>query len=55
MVVFVRWSGFNTLLRKLTVVQTCRRQGTSVIEFFAQALLANSNNYLSRPPLLPEY
>jgi hypothetical protein len=39
----------------LTVVQTCRRQSRSIIDFFAQALLANSNNYLSRPSLLPEY
>ncbi|MBW4457008.1 MAG: hypothetical protein KME55_32500 [Nostoc indistinguendum CM1-VF10] len=39
----------------LTVVQACRRQGRSVIDFFAQALLANSNSYLSRPSLLPKY
>lgn len=39
----------------LTVVQTCRRQSRSVIDFFAQALLANSNNYLSVPSLLPKY
>lgn len=32
------------------------RQARSVIDFFAQKLLANSNNnYLSRPSLLPRY
>ncbi len=46
---------FQHTAKLLTVVQTCRRQGRSVIDFFAQALLANSNNYLSRPSLLPEY
>lgn len=46
---------FQHTANLLTVVQTCRRQGRSVIDFFAQALLANSNNYLSRPSLLPKY
>ena len=46
---------FRHTAHLLTVVQTCRRQGRSVIDFFAQALLANSNNYLSRPSLLPKY
>lgn len=46
---------FKHTAHLLTVVQTCRRQGRSVIDFFAQALLANSNNYLSRPSLLPKY
>jgi transposase len=36
-------------------VQTCRRQSRSVIDFFAQALIADSNNYQSRPSLLPKY
>jgi transposase len=36
-------------------VQTCRRQGRSVIDFFAQALLADSNDYPSRPSLLPRF
>ncbi|MHC5763163.1 hypothetical protein [Nostoc sp.] len=48
-------SRFRHTAHLLTVVQTCRRQGRSVIDFFAQALLANSNNYLSRPSLLPKY
>lgn len=39
----------------LTVVQTCRRQGRSVIDFFAQALIADFNNCLSCPSLLPQY
>lgn len=46
---------FQHTANLLTVVQTCCRQGRSVIDFFAQALLANSNNYLSRPSLLPKY
>ncbi|MEH2293335.1 IS66 family transposase [Nostoc sp.] len=46
---------FQHTAHLLTVVQTCRRQGRSVIYFFAQALLADSNNYLSRPLLLPKY
>jgi transposase len=36
-------------------VQTCRRQGRSVIDFFAQGLIADSNNTQSRPSLLPQY
>ena len=46
---------FKHTAHLLTVVQTCRRQGRAVIDFFAQALLANSNSYLSRPSLLPKY
>lgn len=46
---------FKHTANLLTVVQTCRRQGRSVIDFFAQALLADSNNYLSRPSLLPKF
>jgi transposase len=46
---------FQHTANLLTVVQTCRRQGRSVIDFFAQALIADSNNYLSRPSLLPQY
>jgi transposase len=36
-------------------VQTCRRQGRSVLDFFAQALIADSSKSLSRPSLLPQY
>jgi transposase len=46
---------FKHTAHLLTVVQTCRRQGRSVIDFFAQALIADSNNSLSRPSLLPQY
>jgi transposase len=46
---------FQHTANLLTVVQTCRRQGRSVIDFFAQALIADSNNSLSRPSLLPQY
>lgn len=43
---------FQHTANLLTVVQTCRRQGRSVIDFFVQALLADSQ---SRPSLLPKY
>ncbi len=46
---------FQHTANLLTVVQTCRRQDRSVIDFFVQALIAASNNYLSRPSLLPQY
>lgn len=46
---------FQHTANLLTVVQTCRRQGRSVIDFFAQALMADSINYPSRPSLLPQY
>ncbi|RCJ14468.1 transposase [Nostoc sp. ATCC 43529] len=45
---------FQHTANLLTVVQTCRRQGRSVIDFFAQALIADSDNSLSRPSLLPQ-
>ena len=38
----------------LSVVQTCRRQGRSVIEFFKQALIAKSSTSKSPPSLLPQ-
>jgi transposase len=38
----------------LTVVQTCRRQGRSVMEFFRQALIAKSESGKSQPSLLPQ-
>lgn len=46
---------FRHTANLLTVVQTCRRQGRSVIDFFAQALIADSHNSQSRPSLLPQY
>ena len=38
----------------LSVVQTCRRQGRSVMEFFRQALMAQSGSGKSQPSLLPQ-
>ena len=38
----------------LTVVQTCRRQGRPVMEFFRQALIAKSGSGKSQPSLLPQ-
>ncbi|MEH2283691.1 MAG: IS66 family transposase [Nostoc sp.] len=46
---------FQHTANLLTVVQTCRRQGRSVIDFFAQALLAGFINSQSRPSLLPQF
>jgi transposase len=46
---------FQHTANLLTVVQTCRRQGRPVIDFFVQALLADCLNYQSRPSLLPQY
>jgi transposase len=46
---------FQHTANLLTVVQTCRRQGRSVLDFFAQALIADSSKSLSRPSLLPQY
>lgn len=38
----------------LSVIQTCRRQGRSVIEFFREALMAKSGSGTSQPSLLPQ-
>ena len=38
----------------LSVVQTCRRQGRSVIEFFKEALIAASGSGKPTPSLLPQ-
>ena len=38
----------------LSVVQTCRRQGRSVMEFFQEALMAQSGSGKSQPSLLPQ-
>ena len=38
----------------LSVVQTCRRQGRSVMKFFQQALMAKSGSGKSQPSLLPQ-
>jgi len=38
----------------LSVVQTCRRQGRSVMKFFQEALMAKSGSGKSQPSLLPQ-
>lgn len=38
----------------LSVIQTCRRQGRSVMEFFRKALMARSESGTSQPSLLPQ-
>ena len=38
----------------LSVVQTCRRQGRSVMNFFRMALMARSKSGTSQPSLLPQ-
>jgi hypothetical protein len=51
----VQWSGLNILpIINLTVVQTCRRQGRSVIDFFEQAIKAMVNPDLQEPSLIPQ-
>ncbi|BAY91235.1 MULTISPECIES: IS66 family transposase [unclassified Tolypothrix] len=46
---------FQHTANLLTVVQTCRRQSLSVIDFFVQALIADSINSQSRPSLVPQF
>jgi transposase len=46
---------FKHTANLLTVVQTCRRQGRSVIDFFAQALKAHSGDSQSHPSLVPQF
>ncbi len=45
---------FKHTAHLLTVVQTCRRQGRSVIDFVEQALRFYSGSSLSRPSLVPQ-
>ena len=45
---------FQHTANLLTVVQTCRRQQRSVIDFFAQALQAYCGDSYVRPSLLPQ-
>ncbi|BDA70058.1 Transposase IS66 [Calothrix sp. PCC 7716] len=44
---------FQHTANLLTIVQTCRRQGRSVIEFFEQALQAIVNPKIQAPSLIP--
>ncbi|QXE21475.1 transposase IS66 [Richelia sinica FACHB-800] len=45
---------FQDTANLLTVVQTCRRQGLSVITFFEQALQAQVHSSLFAPSLIPQ-
>ena len=45
---------FKHTANLLTVVQTCRRQGRSVINFFEQAIKAMVNPDLQEPSLIPQ-
>ena len=45
---------FRHTANLLTVVQTCRRQGRSVIAFFEQALIAHSHSLILSPYLVPQ-
>ena len=46
-------SRFQDTANLLTVIQTCRRQGRSVIEFFDQAIKAMVNPAVQTPSLIP--
>ncbi|BAZ85145.1 transposase IS66 [Dolichospermum compactum NIES-806] len=45
---------FQDTANLLTVIQTCRRQGRSVIEFFEQAIKAMVNPNMQTPNLIPQ-
>jgi transposase len=45
---------FQDTANLLTVIQTCRRQGRSVIEFFDQAIKAMVNPNVQSPDLIPQ-
>jgi transposase len=45
---------FKNTANLLTVIQTCRRQGHSVIEFFMQAITAMVNPSVQDPSLIPQ-
>lgn len=45
---------FKHTANLLTVVQTCRRQGRSVIDFFEQAIKAMINPDMQEPSLIPQ-
>jgi transposase len=46
---------FQHTANLLTVIQTCRRQGRSVIQFFEQAIKAIVNPDLCAPSLIPQF
>ncbi len=45
---------FQHTANLFTVVQTCRSQGRSVIDFFQQAIKAIINPALQAPSLIPQ-
>ena len=45
---------FQNTANLLTVIQTCRRQGRSVIAFFEQAIKAMVNPDIQEPSLIPQ-
>jgi transposase len=45
---------FQDTANLLTVIQTCRRQRRSVIEFFDQAIKAMVNSAVQTPYLIPQ-
>jgi transposase len=45
---------FEDTANLLTVVQTCRCQGRSVIEFFEQAIKAIADPDVQAPSLIPQ-
>jgi transposase len=47
-------SRFQDTANLLTVIQTCRRQGRSVIDFFEQAIKAMVNPAVQLPSLIPQ-
>ncbi len=46
---------FQDTANLLTVIQTCRRQGRSVIQFFEQVIKAIVNPDLQAPSLIPQF
>ncbi|MGD2181563.1 IS66 family transposase [Lusitaniella coriacea] len=49
------FEGFRQTANLLSVVQTCRFQGRSVLDFFEQALMAKSGSLPEPPSLLPVF
>jgi transposase len=43
---------FQDTANLLSVIQTCRFQGRSVMDFFTQALMASAG-FIARPSLIP--
>ena len=54
MVVLAWRERFEHTANLLTVVQTCRRQERSVIDFFEQAIIALVSDSQQAPSLLPQ-